>query len=354
MSDNRLLFMYDYYYLWSAGHVALQGGNVYDLQQYQEALFSIGWPHYETVQTLTHPPINIPFYMIMALLPFKVSMLVWFIFSFALLLVLARQLQIIEKQSVESSSGIEPYFYIVWACISFPPVLKTLMWGQISLVLLFSLLMCFIQYDRKRYFISGVSLALSFLKPHHLSLLYLTLILESFRKRDFRFVGGMLCGGGLLLLLAVSMYPGGFMFYLEAGQSILQQGTNIRGASISQWVAYVLPFVKAQFLLITLANLVVFALVVLGRLEFKRDRNWLVALSLLVSPYIWSHDFTLLLPCFIYWPRLLYSRFPRFAHYALLPFATVGVLVSCFSGMEPYLFVIPLILFSMPQYRFRV
>lgn len=342
--EHPLLLMYDYYYYCAAGKVALAGGNVYDMDQYRAALASIGWPDYENPQGLTHTPLNMPLYMLMALLPLKISMACWFTLNIAGI-VFATYLcrQIFDLKRIPSG-------YLVFALMTFPPTIKMLTFGQVSLILLLSLLGFMVLYRKEQYFWAGFVLSLNIVKPHHLLLLYALLVIQMVLRRRFTFIAGMIASPLLLATISYICYPDGFAYYSNAVGHIVNEGNVIKGASLTQWLTRLFPEANIQFLLLGSALPIIGILALLRKISFEEDGLWVIALSIAVSPYIWSHDFVLLFPSFLLFAVYLFRQVPHRTHLVLLPLSLVGIMLTAFSKLEPWAVMIPLLILSGTAY----
>lgn len=342
--EHPLLLMYDYYYYCAAGKVALAGGNVYDMEQYRAALASIGWPEYENPQGLTHTPLNMPLYMLMALLPLKVSMACWFslnVVGLVFAAYLCRQLFDLKRI---------PTGYLVYALAIFPPTIKMLTFGQVSLILLLSLLGFMVLYKKEQYFWAGFVLSLNIVKPHHLLLLYVLLVIQMCLQRRLTLIAGMCASPLLLAIISYICYPNGFFYYSQAVGHIVNEGTIIRGASLTQWLTRFFPQSNIQFFLLGSALPAIGLLTLFRKISFEKDGLWVIALSIAVSPYIWSHDFVLLFPSFLLFAVYLFRQIPHRAHLVLLPLSIIGIALTAFSKLEPWAVLIPLLILSGTAY----
>jgi hypothetical protein len=336
--EHPLLLMYDYYYYCAAGKVALAGGNVYDMDQYRLALSSIGWPDYENPQGLTHTPLNMPLYMLMALLPLKISMACWFALNIGGIFLAAYLCrQVFDLKRI-------PTGYLMFALATFPPTVKMLIFGQISLILLLSLLGFMLLYKKEKFFWAGFVLSLNIVKPHHLLLLYSLLVVQMLLQGRWTFIAGMVVSPLLLAITSYTCYPDGFIHYSHTVGHIVNEGTSIQGASLTQWLTRLFPQANLQFLLLGSALPIVGLLALFRKISFEEDGLWVIALSIAVSPYIWSHDFVLLFPSFLLFAVYLFRVMPQRAHFVLLPLSLVGAALTAFSKLEPWAVIIPLLI----------
>jgi hypothetical protein len=342
--EHPLLLMYDYYYYCAAGKVALAGGNVYDMDQYRAALASIGWPDYENPQGLTHTPLNMPLYMLMALLPLKISMACWFALN-VVGIVFAAYLcrNIFDLKRV-------PLGFLIFAVATYPPTIKMVTFGQVSLILLLALLGFMVLYKRQQYFWAGFVLSLNIVKPHHLLLLYVLLGIQMVQQRRLILIAGMVTSPVLLALISYLCYPEGFAYYSHAVEHIVSEGTVIRGASLTQWLTRLLPQANIQFLLLGSTLPIIGMLTLFRKISLEVDGLWVIALSIAVSPYIWSHDFVLLFPSFLLFAVYVFRQIPNRAHLVLLPFSFIGIALTSFSNSEPWAVLIPLLILSVTAY----
>jgi hypothetical protein len=283
--------------------------------------------------------------MLMALLPLKISMVCWLALNIAGI-VLAAHLchKIFDLKRI-------PTGYLVFALATFPPTVKMLTFGQVSLILLLSLLGFMLLYKKEQYFWAGFVLSLNIVKPHHLLLLYSLLVVQTLLQGRWTFLAGMVVSPLLLTVISYICYPEGFLYYSHAVGHIVNEGTSIQGASITQWLTRLFPEAKIQFLLLGSALPIVGILALFRKISFEEDGLWVIALSIAVSPYIWSHDFVLLFPSFLMFAVYLFRQIPHRAHLVLLPLSLVGIALSAFSKLEPWAVIIPLLILSGAVYR---
>ena len=69
------MLFYDFYFFYAVGLLLLNGGNPYDLEQYQSTLISIGYPLDKVVVPFPYPPWSLYFFYILGSLPFTGSLI---------------------------------------------------------------------------------------------------------------------------------------------------------------------------------------------------------------------------------------------------------------------------------------
>jgi hypothetical protein len=177
----------------------------------------------------------------------------------------------------------------------FAPLLIALLLGQLATVVLF-VSAFFLAFWRRRPFVAGVVLSVAAIKAHLLVLFWPVLLLDCYRRRDWRIPAGLLIGVASLTGLAFLLDPHGWAQYRHA---MLHESLTFQ----------YLPNVSADIRFLLLRRQPWFQLVpsVLGLgaalwCYMRRYWNWtedgaiLLAVSTLLSPYCWSCDMALILP----------------------------------------------------------
>lgn len=186
--------------------------------------------------------------------------------------------------------------------LTLPALKETLSWGQSSAIVLLGLL-GFMHFKREagqgtvaanRMFMVGLLLALTCIKPHLLFLLYIALVIESFRERNWRLVCGFIFGTALLNVLPVLLNPSIFTWYMQAwSEPPLYWQTPTVGSFLQGL------FPQHAFLMRILPSLLAGAGVLIYWRKISTSMDcllWLVPLSLVCSPYGWGYDQLVLLP----------------------------------------------------------
>lgn len=333
----------DLFSFWAAALSFQKGANPYNLADIQQTL-DLSYPG--RTFPLTAPVYSAPWiYSLIApfaLLPFEAFARFWtlltlviFVFCYFLASATLRNLSAAWLgRNAESSLNdtwrerLLLYFFL--------PFHQTLLLGQITPVVLLSLLLYLFLVSKKRTlsgsFLAGVCLSVSLVKPHLLSMLYLLILFESLRRKEFATMLGMTLGLSVLALLPLLQQASIYAFFFQREVDPFHWFTPSLGAwlyklSGSQSPSLLfLPFVLCSILLYGFWN------------TEKESTGFLystsgfaIALSSLAAPYQWTYDFVLLFPCLLASFRLLSlgKRSVRAAfYYCLLPAAFLWLHVA--------------------------
>jgi hypothetical protein len=291
---SGFLLGYDFYYTWVAGHLIKKGFNPYALELSQRELTAIGWPDTEQAVATSHPPLILWLYRIAAIAPFKIALGVWLLLSTAIPVFCSLKIAKAFYSSLHNKKQL-----LIFAAITFPPVVSNLLWGQVNALLLLSVCSFALLFYNNRNCMAGIILSIVFLKPH-LFIPFLAIILfEEIAKRRFATVAG-LCLGLILQLLASSLVcPGCIDMYLKHLPTMIGTHAVIRGATLGQMlqIEFGLHLVRPALLVIGILSGVFFT----RRFGYSaRTLLFLILpLSLIVSPYAWSHSMIVLLPAYL-------------------------------------------------------
>lgn len=335
---------YDFYYMWSAAHVALHGGNPYDLHTYSRELSSIGWPSDEAIPPFPHPPWALSLYLMVGFLPFKIALTLWLALAATTLFFCFRWIyrNLTFLRMADRPPKMLLYSFLL---LCFPPTIKILLWGQLSFLLLVGLLLFLVLYSRQRHFLAGLSLSLTLIKPD-LLVLYSALLACSYKQRNFSVLTG-LAFGLLLQVLVVLVLCGGSAEFL-AGWLTNVQATSVTvvGPTISQILANLLDAQWVALLTVALGGLIGLFYGTVRKLDISDLSSRLPVLSLLFAPYAWTHDFVLLIIPYL---ATMMSFERRFGELAALFVATslclVSFLLSNVFVKEQIMVVFPILLF---------
>ncbi len=177
----------------------------------------------------------------------------------------------------------------------FAPLFIALMVGQLTTLVLFAAA-CFLTCRHKRPFVSGVVLSLAALKAHLLVLFWPILLIDCYRRRNWRIPAGLLFGVAMLTGLAFLWDPHAWAQYRRAmlHDSLTLQYLPDVSADIRFLFARRHPWVQLVPSLVGVAWAI--------RYYVRTSWDWmeqgavLLAVSAVLSPYSWSCDMALMLP----------------------------------------------------------
>jgi hypothetical protein len=288
---HPFLFGYDFYYLWSVGALLHHGVDPYDIDLLRQQLYALGWPTTEIPQRFTHPPNTLWLYWLLAIAPFKVSLLIWSCVSYALIfastLILAR--------AVGVQSSLSRYFILAAAAI-FPPSLGTIIWGQVNAALLLGLALFALGWVRGRFFYAGMGLSLVLIKPHIFVPLLVVILVWEILSRRSSCIAGCACGFLFQIAASCTVSPDCIVWYRGALDGIVDESMLICGATLGQ-------FIECNSGLRSIRPLLL-ALGCLAALQITKVRGYtlvtllavVLPLSMSVSPYCWMHSLVVLIP----------------------------------------------------------
>lgn len=329
MAQPDIIFPYDLHYLWAAGYIARNGGNPYAADQLAAQLHAMGWPPDEGVQGLTHPPWNFWLYVIFSWIPFEFCAVLW---TLLIGIGMAYGAKII--------TGRGPVFgrlqelslpRLALALFAFPPVLSNLVTGQINVIGFLGLLGFYLQRERSNKWRAGLLLSLSLAKPHLLFPLYVAVFARDLVAGQFLTMSGFAAGFACQVIASLLLYPQGFVHYAGAMGEIAAVTNQITGASLSQVLSLMFPVQWLKPLLFIGATVGAVVCVYRLRLTAAVLQHVVVPLSLLLTPYLWTHAMLYLMPGYLRLVNLAFEYFGERFRFTLL---LLG-LVSCFYVPRP-------------------
>jgi hypothetical protein len=268
--------------LWAPSYLLLQGESPYDLSN----LYELGNPVWL--------PMAIGAFFPLGVLPLSQAAMVWRLASLGVIV------GIVWIVSEQQRPSLLPFALGLLAMALYPRTIAHLQLGQFSLlaVLLYLLSLKLVQQRRIGWAALPVALALA--KPQLGILAVMGLIILVYRRDKMRGLGRFfLAVGGWCLLLVlplVLLYPGwlpDFLLALGRNPAWLQPSLF---SVLPNWLGWWGWLIWGVLLLVMVG--------INGRIWWRRPglvaMCWSLALTPLVSPYIWSWDFVLLLPLFVW------------------------------------------------------
>lgn len=311
LDDSRILKPYDFVEYWCAGRLFLDGQNPYEpdlLQPMQRALDD----RIIKAVMMWNPPWALPLTLPFAALPWRLGQLLWLAVQLAAVLLSVDWLW-------RLYGGSPRYRWVSWLLgLMFAPTYFLLFVGQISGLLLLGIA-GFLHFWRKdRPILAGGMAVLTALKPHHLALFALVLLLEALHDRRTRRV--ILTGAAILVvcsLLPLLWITEVWQQYREAlhrpTSATFESMEDFEHDTIGYWLRQRVPgqpFV-AMFMPLGVAVIAVVICWYRQRHSWNWQENlpWLIIVSMLVTPYgAWAFDMVLLLVPLIYLAVLIEQR----------------------------------------------
>ncbi len=334
------LFPYDYCYLWAAGRLAWQGADVYDCNNLARTMQEVGWPESEKVWGFVHPPWTMWAYLPYSLFSFPVARVLWMLTLIGLLLIICRECLNLSRTYPNAMPRL-PQALMILAVILFPPVLKILAFGQVSLLLAIGVLF-FLRFSLRGSLVNaGLALSLTLLKPHLFIPFYCALLAHALLSRDGKLPLGMLLGLLIQQGICSMLYPQGIQFFVNFLPQLATNSASLLGATPTQIAAH---FFGWSWLRPCLFG----AGVVIGILAGSRKSfchlqalRILIPLSLLTAPYCFSHEFIILLPAYLTALFPLYQRYGEKIRFGIVSSAVLMALIIAFIHLEFLTVILP-------------
>jgi len=285
----------DFIAYWSAAHLIIQGQNPYDpnIMFAIQTSNSINIADPSAMQNVWNPPWLLAFFLPFGLLPFKTASMIWMwliIFFIGLCVYIS-----IGMTKGRRNERLFIWFFII--CLFFGPVLALLKIGQVSILILLSLIGCLYFFDKKNDALAGAILLMALIKPHIVFFVFPVIVWRAFRLRRWWLFVGMICASIVSVLLIMLFFPEWPSAYV----------TLLGKMHVSDWFASTLwSFLNVVFNLKLLpwTGLLLLPLVFWIEAQGSRWGNLTVLnLSLLISvsfaPYGFLFDQAVLIPVLV-------------------------------------------------------
>jgi hypothetical protein len=275
----------DYWGYWAAGHQLIHHQNPYDSKAIVRMVDPTGK---RKSMVLRNPPYALFITLPLGLLSLKTGAVLW---SLALIGALMGSIRVLRTMEVNPPEQLHLIGYV------FGPALACLLAGQIGIFLLVGVTI-FLRFHRSRPYLAGAALLICALKPHLFLPFLIALVGWIVVEKAYRVLAGAVIAVVASTVLTCVLDPGIWSQYVSA-----ERGEKIQNLFI--------PCLSVLFRIATNRN--VFWLQFLPELAgcgwavwyFKRNRHhwhWkehapvLLLVSVLVAPYAWFTDESLLLP----------------------------------------------------------
>ncbi len=280
----------DFYYYWAAARVFFGGGNPYDTKALHDALSVTGIPFGTDFTMFPYPPTLLPWLFPLSLLSPSAALACWLTlltFSAIALGMLARRIFSVGKE-------VSP---LLWVCIllSFAPLLRGMMLGQVAVVLAMLVTLGLSLLKRERAILAGLVLSFILWKPQSYLILFTALLAIELRAGKLKLLIGLASGLLSQVLIVVTMRPSIIYEYAQfvksSGQKLIALENNP-----TIWICNALEFPDAFILVPALSMALV------GCWSWKYGLTWeqifavICPVSLLSAPFGWIHESLLLVP----------------------------------------------------------
>lgn len=293
----------DFVQYWSAWQLISRGLNPYDpglMRDYQGAVSRVGGE----VTMMWNPPWT-PTLLAPALaLPFEHAAALWLIAQLGMAFVIA----VVIPKGVGRNVPVLLSALIV---LSFLPVLDTLYWGQIALLLTLGATLFVYFEERGKSLMAGVALVPLTLKPHLMICILPAGVLwwwRLSRANKVRFLMGFLGGLVFLCSITATLAPRSLSWWLAA---VMAPSSGVgevptvawKTATVTTWLRIFLsdssqgaPVWPMLWLpMVTLVGVTIYYAYYKPVVLWRTTLPALVGLSLLVGPYGWLYDQSILL-----------------------------------------------------------
>jgi hypothetical protein len=268
--------------LWAPAYLLLQGESPYDLS----GLYEVGNPVWL--------PMVIGAFFPLGLLPLSQAAMIWRLLNVGVMVGLVWMV------AEQKRPSLILFALGVLAIALYPRTIAHIQLGQISLLAAFLYLLAVLLMQRQRLWLAALPVALALAKPQLGILAVMGLLIMVYRQQQaqgmIRFV---LAIGGWCVLLTLPLFllypgwPADFVLALGRNPSWLQPS-----------LFSLLPVWLGWWGWVVWAVLLVLVVGINGRIWWQQPglmaMCWSLALTPLVSPYIWSWDFVLLFPLFVW------------------------------------------------------
>ena len=345
---------YDFYYFYATSKLIIDNKNVYDTSLLYEELIKIGWDKNEGVLEVLYPPTALPYFIPLGYLPFNFALSLW-------LIILIISISIAIKSWVEILTEYNivnvPKEKILFSLLFFFPIYKVFLSGQISFLIFLGITFFIKKFYQRKYFTSGLFFSFCLIKPQVLISLIVFVLLKNINfdlkkfnflsKSNYLFFAGILTHLTVLTLIVLFYDKSIFQEFISHLSSLDNITKNIRTPTTYSILNIILSFCSNYQI-----PLIIFPLLGIGigvylyfkqslrtinktgidnldvneklvmfneqnthssvasKYFFKKQTTdkqqieflslYLIPISLLTCNFLWSHEFILLVPAFIF------------------------------------------------------
>jgi uncharacterized protein len=290
----------DFVEYWASGRQLAHHANPYDGDAILDLEHAAGFPSGVTVLIMGNLPSALLLVLPLGFLGPTTAELLWSLLLLACLVASVRMVRIMHGC---------PRNQVHLLGYSFAPVLSCLLSGQVTILLLFGLVL-FLRLHRSRPFLAGVSLWLCLLKPHLFLPFGTVLLVWAVTTRSYKLLAGTAAVLGASTAIALILDPLVWVHYGQMMSTARIDRMPIPCLSImlrqrlspdSIWLQYLPTILGCGWALA----------------YFRRHRDdwdWiahgslLILVSVLVAPYTWFMDQAILIPALLHAAYLTRSR----------------------------------------------
>jgi hypothetical protein len=288
------LIQMDYLQYWAAGYQTLRSQDPYlyetTAEIYREIANSV--PN----ESFLYPPWLIAILLPFSLLPIQASRLVWYFLGFGMLFFA------VDRVWALYAGPKNLRWIAMLLAITFSPAIFALTLGQLSPftfagMVLFLWVLRLPESKRWKYLVAGMGAALMALKPQGFYLFWVALLLWTFHRRELRVISGTFLLLGTATIAVSLFVPNIFFSFLTT--SLKNQPNLYCTPTIGYWLREI--FGAEKFSLQFVAPMLGVGWLVAFWQRKKEAWDWTVQMpvlafvSLITSPFSWTHDQVILL-----------------------------------------------------------
>ena len=338
---NISIFSYDFNYFYAASELLRQGLNPFDSTLISNSLQD--YFLYTGKQSFNSVPWIVFWLWPMSYIGYNTSFILFEALSLFALLESAYILKDLFSNYLKNLSVISIFI----TSIFFPPVLKCILDGQISILVLFFFLQSIAFYKQKKYFFAGLLFGVLSLKPQIFAPFLIVLFFLSFNATKKILLG---CFASILLQII-----GSFILLnnpIDSYATCFQQSNNFMSKVIFPNFSFLVFDLVRDYISYTYLSqlLYIFSFILTFFLikSFKKnDKTFIQNILLIIpascclfSPYIWLHDFSYMLPIYILFLSKFSQQLNRFTPiFISFIFGTTFLLVFLYELTSDYNFL---------------
>ncbi len=272
--------------LWATTHLIWSGESAYKIKTLFPDSNAIWFPQ---IVGLFFP---------LGLLPQYQATNIWLILNVMLLLALTWFLsfRVAQEKPKPIYLGI-----LVFSVFLFPPTVTHFTLGQVDILIIASVIAGTFAIERNRPVLAGFLFAIALVKPQQCVVFLPGIIAYLFvNKREWRSVLKLLlatCFWGFALTAPLWLSSPGWINDFLAN---LQGNPNWSQPNIFSWLSHKFGTPGILFWFVLYIIILVLSIQIWLKCKLINAVLWSLALTTVISPYIWSWDFVLLLPLFVY------------------------------------------------------
>jgi hypothetical protein len=271
--------------LWAPAHLITQRESAYNIKLIFNDSNSIWFPQI------------IGLFFFLGFLPQYPATNIWLILNIALLLVLIRYLI---RQSDDEK--IKPLFFgaLALPVFLFPPTIRHLILGQVDILLIMALIAGVYSIERQQLILGGFLFALALVKPQHcIVVLPSVFVYLLFTKGALQNILKLFLATCFFVILQTAPLWFSGSMWINDFLSNLQRNPNWAQPSIFSILHNSLGAIGFVFWFIIYATIILINFQIWSKNKPEKAVLWSLASTAIISPYLWSWDFVLLLPLFI-------------------------------------------------------